>query len=110
MDIFHFSYITVNFDAEYGLNSFKVVSLSVCLLLTKTRSIHISFIIGPILPIFLHTFVKFDADYDSDGLKVVSLFVSLSLTRSGTLLGPNNSSFTTRGLISCLCYSVSYTL
>ena len=82
MDFIHFSYTYVNFDADYDFDSFKVVSLFVCLLLTRTGSIHISLTTGPISPFFSHSYVNFDADYDSDGLKVVPLFVCLVLTRS----------------------------
>ena len=82
MDFIHFSYTYVNFDADYEFDSFKVVSLFVCLVWTRTGSIPISLTTGPISSIFLHSYVNFDADYDSDGLKVVPLFVCLVLTRS----------------------------
>ena len=82
MDFINFCYTYVNFDADYDFDSFKVVSLFVCLLLTRTGSIHISLTTGPISPLFSHSYVNFDADYDSDGLKVVPLFVCLVLTRS----------------------------
>ena len=84
MDIVHFWYIYVILYAEYDYDNFKFVSLSVCLLLTKTGSIIFSLTIGPIFPIFSHIYVKFDADYDSDGFKVVSLFVCLLLTKTGS--------------------------
>ena len=77
MDCINFSYTYVNFDADYDFESFKVVSLFVCLLLIRTGSIHIFLTTGPISSMFLHSYVNFDADYDFDGLKVVSLFVCL---------------------------------
>ena len=83
MDFIYFWYTYVNFDADYDFDSFKVVSLFVCLLFTRTGSIHISLTTGPISPFFSHSYVIFDSDYDSDDLKVVSLFVCLLLTRSG---------------------------
>ena len=77
IDFIHFSYTFVNFNADYDFDTFKVVSLFVCLLLTRTGSIHISLTTGPISPFFSHSYVNFDADYDSDDLKVVSLFFCL---------------------------------
>ena len=52
MDFIHFSYTYDNFDADYDFDSFKVVSLFVCLFSTITGCIPISLTTGPISPIF----------------------------------------------------------